>query len=160
MSLRDELRAVRAPEHRARAPRRWDLVLTGAVLLAPALVLAGVLAVRQRTGDPEARLVRDARELLSRRHPRPVHVDAPSPGAIGDAIPRHLPPLDAAAKELAKDEASCGMPSVNTTPGVPATPARGSSVLGAPGASRRDRARRRLAPSEPGGCVARPPGCG
>ncbi|ABC82687.1 hypothetical protein Adeh_2917 [Anaeromyxobacter dehalogenans 2CP-C] len=94
----------RSPEHRPRRPRRWDLVLTWAVLLAPALVLAGVLVARQQTGDLEARLVRDARELLSRRHPRPVHVDAPSPGAIGDAIPAHLPSLDAAAQELAKDE--------------------------------------------------------
>ncbi len=82
-----------------RRPRsRWDLVLAWVVILAPALALASWLAVRQQVGDLEARLIRDTNELFVRTYPRYVHVDTALPGAIGDAVERHLPPFEAAAK--------------------------------------------------------------
>ena len=116
MALQDELRAGRegpldplaaaaAGKLGPRRRRRWDLVLAWTAILGPALALGCWLAVRQQVGDLEARVVRDTSELFSRSNARPVHGDAPSPGAIGDAVPRHLPPLEAAAKALAKDEA-------------------------------------------------------
>lgn len=69
-------------------------------------MLAAWVAARQRVGDLEARVVRDTNELFARSHPRPVHVGAASPGATGDAVARHLPPFEAAAQALAKDEAA------------------------------------------------------
>ncbi len=106
MSLQDELRESREGEQ-ARRPRRrrWDLVAFVVVLVGP---LAGIVvwgAARQRVGDLEDRLVRDANATFSAPHPRPVHVAAPLPGTFGEAVARHLPAIQAVAKELEKDEA-------------------------------------------------------
>lgn len=105
MSLQETLTARRegGPPSRRRAPR-LDLVVAWCILAAPALALVAWGAVRQRVGDLEERLVRDAAAVWSVPHPRPVHVDAPVPGAIGDAIAAHLPALDAEALAVQEDE--------------------------------------------------------
>lgn len=97
MALQDELRAGRAPTpepHR----RRWDLVAAWGVILLPALFIVAVMAVRQRVGDLEDRLVREANALFTRTYPRPVHRGASAPGALGDALAVHLPGIARAGK--------------------------------------------------------------
>lgn len=93
MTLQDELRDARTGPGLPRAPRRWDLLAAWAVILGPTLGVAIWLGLRQRVGDLEERLVRDANATFSRSFERPVHVDAPLPGAFGDAVARHLPSI-------------------------------------------------------------------
>jgi hypothetical protein len=104
MALQERLRAARAegspPVGNTRSPRRWDLVAAWVVILLPALTIAAALAGRQRIGDLEGRIVRDANALFSRTHPRPVHVDAPVGAAMGDLARAHLPSIAAVEKRL------------------------------------------------------------
>jgi hypothetical protein len=95
--LQDELRAGRAPTAEPRR-RRWDLLAAWGVILLPALFIAAVMAVRQRVGDLEDRLVREANALFARTNPRPVHRGPPAPGALGDALAIHLPGIARAGK--------------------------------------------------------------
>jgi hypothetical protein len=44
--------------------------------------------------------VRDANATFTARHLRPVQVDPASPGAFGDAVARHLPPIQAESNAL------------------------------------------------------------
>lgn len=85
--------------------RRWDLAVFVGVLLGPALLLGSCVALRQRTGDLEERLVRDSTTVLSGSHPRMVHIGAARPGSFGDALAGHLPAIEklapAKAEELA-----------------------------------------------------------
>lgn len=108
MTFQDDLRARRAPSRAPtpRTPRRWDLFAAWAVILGPALGIAVWLGLRQRVGDLEERLVRDANATFSRSHHRPVHVAAPKPGAFGDAVARHLPAIQAWSDEVKGDEAA------------------------------------------------------
>lgn len=84
--------------------RRWDLAVFAAVLLGPALFAGAGLALRQRTGDLEERLVRDAAETLDAPHPRSVHVARPTPGTLGDALQAHLPAIEKGQKKGAELE--------------------------------------------------------
>lgn len=104
MRLQDELRQSRAGARAVRPARRWDLVATWALILAPLLGVAIWLGVRQRVSDLEERLVRDANAAFSRTFERAVHVDAPLPGALGDAVVRHLPTIQAWADSVKDDE--------------------------------------------------------
>lgn len=108
MALQDELRATRQgpPDAPRRGARRWDLVAAWAVILGPALGIAVWLGLRQRVGDLEERLVRDANATFSRSFERPVHVDRALPGAFGDAVARHLPSIQAWSDEVKGDEAA------------------------------------------------------
>jgi hypothetical protein len=107
VSLQDALMAEREgrPERPRRRAPRLDLVVAWCVLAGPALALVVWGAARQRVGDLEERLVRDAAAVWSVPHPRPVHVDTPVPGTIGEAIAAHLPALDAEALAVQKDDA-------------------------------------------------------
>ncbi|HSM91384.1 MAG TPA: hypothetical protein VLT47_00780 [Anaeromyxobacteraceae bacterium] len=104
MTLQDELRFAQAGKRVSRPPRRWDLVAAWALILAPLVGLAIWLGLRQRVGDLEERLVRDANAAFSRTFERPVHADAPLPGTLGDAVARHLPPIQAWADSVKDDE--------------------------------------------------------
>jgi hypothetical protein len=104
MALQERLRAARGEGSRSegRGPslRRWDLVAAWLVILLPPLTIATALAVRQRIGDLEERIVRDANALFSRTHPRALHVDAPVGVTMGDLARPHLRSLAAAEKRL------------------------------------------------------------
>jgi hypothetical protein len=65
------------------------------VVLTPALALVAWGAVRQRTGDVEERLVREANATFTAAVVRPVHVAEASAGRFGDALAAHLPSLAA-----------------------------------------------------------------
>ncbi len=105
MIPQDELRGTRGiPPPRPR--RRWDLVAFCAVLAGPVLGVALWLADRQRVGDLEERLTRDANATFSARHGRPVHVEVPVPGAFGDAAARHLPAIQAESRAMQETEAA------------------------------------------------------
>ncbi len=107
MSLQDQLRAGRdgQPALPRRHAPRIDLVVAWGILLGPALALAAWGAARQRVGDLEERLVRDAAAIWTVSHARPVHVDEPLPGAVADALAEHLPALDAEARASREDDA-------------------------------------------------------
>jgi hypothetical protein len=106
VNLQDELRTARdaAPARPRRAPR-VDLVVAWTLLLGPALALVAWGATRQRVGDLEERLVRDANAVYTAAHPRPVHVDEPVPGTAGEAMAPFLPALQAESDAAEKDEA-------------------------------------------------------
>lgn len=105
MKLQEALRARQAPSPPpAPRPRRADLGVFVAVLLGPALFLAASAALRQRVGDLEERLVRDAGTALEAPRLRPVHVDRPRPGSLGDALAPHLPPIEAEARAGGDDQ--------------------------------------------------------
>jgi hypothetical protein len=74
--------------------RRWDLAVFLGVLLGPALLLGSCVALRQRTGDLEERLVRESTTVLSASHPRVVHTGAAHPGSFGDALAGHLQAIE------------------------------------------------------------------
>lgn len=112
MSLQEELRDARVSPGTPPPRFRWDLLAAWAVILGPTLAIAVWLGLRQRVGDLEERLVRDANAAFSRPVARPVHVDAPAPGTFGDAVAHHLPAIqrwadsvkdDSKAREAARD---------------------------------------------------------
>ncbi len=73
--------------------------------MAGALLAAALwLAARQRVGDLEEALIRDAAILVG-PHLRPVHVDTPSPGSLGDLLVKHLPAIQAEADARKADAA-------------------------------------------------------
>jgi hypothetical protein len=87
-----------------RLPPRTLLLAGLAVLLAGA---AAAVAVRLDVRDLEERLVREANEVVAAPRTRPVHVDRPGPGALGEALARHLPAFEGVRAELeAEAEAS------------------------------------------------------
>lgn len=104
MALQDDLRDLRARPAPGRVRRRWDLVAAWCVILGPLVGIAIWLGFRQRVGDLEERLVRDANAAFSRTFERPVHVDAPLPGTFGDAVARHLPAIQAWSEAVKGDE--------------------------------------------------------
>jgi hypothetical protein len=73
------------------------------VILGPVLGIALFLGLRQRVGDLEERLVRDANATFSRPRFRPVHVDVATPGPFGDAVARHLPAIQRWADSVKED---------------------------------------------------------
>jgi len=114
VSLQDELRTDRAAARggsthaggrgRRRLALRLDLVLAAIVLVGPALALLGWAAARQRVGDLEERLVRDAEVAYGAPRVRAVHAGPPLPGSLADAVARHLPAIDAAFTEVEQDD--------------------------------------------------------
>jgi len=80
--------------------RRWDLLITWAVVLLPFAAAVGVFVPRQRVADLEEQLVRDANALFTRSNVRPSHVEPPLPGAIGDTAADHLSALSGVERLL------------------------------------------------------------
>lgn len=91
-----------APVTPRRRPR-LGLALAVLVFAGPALGLLGWLGLRQRVGDLEARLVRDANATFTAPRPRPAHAPA-RPGTFGDAAARHLPAIQAEYEAAKADE--------------------------------------------------------
>lgn len=125
MALQDELRELRVRPAPVPGSRRRDRVAAWIVILGPLLGIAIWLGLRQQVGDLEERLVRDANATFSRPLLRPVHVDVPTPGTFGDAVARHLPPIqrwadsakvDAKARETARDVVAGKRPLSELTP--------------------------------------------
>ncbi len=135
MSLQEELREQRDGTGPHRTRRRWDLLAFWAVVLGPGLAVALWATARQRVGDLEERLVRDANAAFSPRHVRPVHVDEAAPGAFGDAVARHLPRIHAEARALKGDDAAMQtaraiVAGERRVTDLPATYARALDVIG------------------------------